>query len=296
MDVLSTQSHSQPVGYLDVAPDSHIIFRPGDSQAEPPKPSTARKICRTKGIYSHDPVLDRSPDELWRFFVMNLKPPRLAVRLIGEHSDESKSCSNRVTDFFIEIDISHFVTEWSQLYAHPDSGWVEQMTINNDPDGALIEQFGPIGTFTGSNSTAWPTLRETVEEYTSSMNRFKEIRMRKRVLWDTWRVKKSLKALVRSTGYRDSIYVEFPMDDYKVVALASSRSSRCAHSGLVQCLCCMSCLCIGFWPAWAIARKSMDTLTCEYLSTQSADEFLSKNSSAIRDAVLRRSRTRLSAA
>ena len=137
-----------------------------------------------------------------------------------------------------------------------------------------------------------PTVRETLEEYASSTNSFKEFRMAKVVVWDIERVDKLLTDLVRSTGYRRDVTVNFPMQDHKVVALASNDWSRAAHSTVVRVLCVVSCLCICFWPAWAIARKRMkNRLDCEYGMGISADEFYSRNCAEIHAAVVRRRRT-----
>ena len=113
--------------------------------------------------------------------------------------------------------------------------------------------------------------------------------MAKVVLWDTDRLKKLLTDLVRSTGYRRDVEVKFPKQDYKVVVLASNMWSRAAHSTVVRVLCVVSCLCICFWPAWAIARKRMkNRLNCEYGMGISADEFYSRNCAEIHATVLRR--------
>jgi hypothetical protein len=134
-----------------------------------------------------------------------------------------------------------------------------------------------------------PTLRETLEEYTSSTNPFKELHLEKQLLWDIERITQLLTDLVRSTGYRSKITVKFPMQDYKVVALASNQYSQAAHSKVVRVLCVLSCLCVVFWPAWAIARKRMkNRLACEYGMAVSADELYSRNCAWIHSSVVGR--------
>lgn len=268
---------SSPPGYFDTVPDSHAFFPPKYA-TRGPTPSTAKSSERIKGVYSHDETLDRNPNELWRFLVSNLRPPRMAVHVSGTHTEtrttgtgkDTSTSSTTVTDFSVQIDVSKYVVpQWSRIVAHPSKG--QAMT---------------------------PTVRETLDEYTSSANPFKELRLAKLVLWDVERVTQLLTDLVRSTGYGkkgglQTIRVQFPMQDYKVVALASNRYSRAAHNKLVRVLCVVSCLCVVFWPAWALARKRMkNRLACEYGMAISADEFFSRNSASVHSAVVQRSRSR----
>jgi hypothetical protein len=260
-------SSSRP-GYFDIVPDSHAFFPP-NLPSSGPKPSTATARENIKGVYSHDPILDRNPNELWRFLVSNLRQPRLAVHISGTHTETRQArrgtITVTVTDFSFYVDVSKYVIpQWTRIVARPKS--------KKDQPGMPT-----------------PTLRETLEEYTSSTNPFKELHLEKQLLWDIERITQLLTDLVRSTGYRSKITVKFPMQDYKVVALASNQYSQAAHSKVVRVLCVLSCLCVVFWPAWAIARKRMkNRLACEYGMAVSADELYSRNCAWIHSSVVGR--------
>ena len=255
---------SSPPGDFDIVPDSHAFFPP-KFPSSGPKPSMAKAREKIKGVYSHDLILDRNPNELWRFLVSNLRQPRLAVHVSGTHTEtrstgvgtETKTTTVTVTDFSFYVDVSKYVIpEWTRIVARPKSKKYQ------------------LGMPT-------PTLRETLEEYTSSTNPFKELRLEKLVLWDIERITQLLTDLVRSTGYgvkrRQKIKVKFPMQDYKVVVQA-------AHSKVVRVL---------FWPASAIARKLMkNRLACEYGMAVSADELYSRNCAWIHSSVVGRRRSK----
>jgi hypothetical protein len=274
---------SSPPGYFDIVPDSYAFFPP-KLPSSGPKHSTATAREKFKGVYSHDPILDRNPNELWRFLVSNLRQPRLAVHVSGTHTETRSTgqggiatgqggianggttTTHTVTDFSFYVDVSKYVIpQWIRIVARPKS----------------------------KKDQPTPTLRETLEEYTSSTNPFKELRLEKQLLWDIERITQLLTDLVRSTGYgvkrRQKITVKFPMQDYKVVALASNQYSQAAHSKVVRVLCVLSCLCVVFWPAWAIARKRMkNRLACEYCMAVSADELYARNCAWIHSSVVGR--------
>lgn len=224
-------------------------------------------------MYSHDPILDHDAEELWRFLLSNLNSPRLAIHVLASHTEtrtrivtrrnkhgtttsRTENYTETVTDCDFSVDVSSYVLpQWSRIVAQSSRGA--------------------------------STVRETLEEYTSSRNAFKEIRLEKIVVWDYDRVTQLLSDLVRSTRLGCHVRVEFPKQDWKVSALASNRRSRAAHSTLVRVLCVLSCLCVVFWPVWAIARKRMkNRLTCEYQMAVRADEFYYRNWCRIRSAVL----------
>lgn len=117
-------------------------------------------------------------------------------------------------------------------------------------------------------------MRETVQEFTSSWDLYKELRLTKLVQWDYGEVERALTDLARSTGYRRSIHVEFPTADHKVVVWASNVCSTTANSMTVRILCCLSCLmlCVA-GPATVIARLRMKKqLTYEYRVGQIVEE------------------------
>jgi hypothetical protein len=262
---------SSPPGYFDIVPDSYAFFPP-KLPSSGPKPSTATAREKFKGVYSHDPILDQNPNELWRFLVSNLRQPRLAVHVSGTHTETRSTgqggiatgqggianggttTTHTVTDFSFYVDVSKYVIpQWIRIVARPKS----------------------------KKDQPTPTLRETLEEYTSSTNPFKELRLEKQLLWDIERITQLLTDLVRSTGYgvkrRQKITVKFPMQDYKVVVQA-------AHSKVVRVL---------FWPASAIARKLMkNRLACEYGMAVSADEFYARNCAWIHSSVVGRRRSK----
>lgn len=250
----------EAAGYYDIVPDTRVFFPPERPSRAPA--SKVETVQKKKGLYSFDPLLDHNTDELWRFLVSNLSRPKLTIRVHGTHTRSTGSSSTTtVTDFKFDIDASQYVVpQWARLYTRPPT----------------------------KQGTA-PTVKETLEEYTGSKNSFKEIRLMKVLDWDFDALKKAIKDVVRSTGYRSSVKVTFPMQDYKVVAAASNEYSKAAQDKAVRVLCCVSLLCLVFWPVWALARKHMkDRLVVEFAMAASAQEFFSRNNARIHWAVSQR--------
>ncbi|KAG0569988.1 hypothetical protein KC19_6G130600 [Ceratodon purpureus] len=256
-----------------IIPDTEVFYPPKHLPTAPP--STVETSLGEDGVYSHDPILDHDAEELWRFLMSNLNSPRLAVHLVGTHSEtrtrmvtstdaEGRTSTNTedytetVTDFSFHVDVSNHVRpQWSRIVTQPRSGT--------------------------------STVRETLEEYASSKNVFKEFRVEKVVLWDYDRVAHLLTDLARSAArWGVHVRVDFPKQDWRVSAFASNRYSRAAHSTLVQVLCVLTCLWIVFLPVWAMSRKRMkNRLACEYEMAVSADEFYNRNWGKIQSAVMR---------
>lgn len=268
-ETTSTSDSASPYD-MGLIPDSRVFFPPKRSSVAPT--SRAERIPKIKGIYSHDPLLDNNPEELWRFLVSNLQAPRMAVGIMGTHTvtttsgtgSNSSTSTTTVTDFSIQLDVSKYVNpQWSRIFTNPSRR--------------------------ASKDVVTPTVRETLEEYAGSKNAFKEFRLLKFVEWDFEELTKSLEELVRSTGYRSTVNITFPMQGYKVVALASNEFSKAANSKVVRVLCVVSCLFLVFWPVWAIARKRMkNRLVCAYGMGASGEVFYARNQRQIYNLVEQR--------
>ena len=261
-----------------IIPDTQIFCPPRCLPMGPP--STVEAIRGEGGVYSNDQILDHDAEELWRFLTSNLNPPRVAIRLFGSHTEtrtrtltstvggtttiRTEDYTLSVTDFDFRVDVSNYVL--------PQGFRI--VTLSRDRLGEPA------------------SVRDTLEEYTSSRNVFKELRLEKHVVWDYDRVVQLLADLVRSsTRHGVHVKVGFPKQDSRVSVFASNGYSRAWHSTLVQVLCVLTCLWIVFLPAWAVVRKRMkNRLSCEFDMAVSADEFYHKNCCKIRSAVLRESK------
>ncbi|KAJ3091920.1 hypothetical protein HK102_012592 [Quaeritorhiza haematococci] len=239
---------NQPQPQLTPLPQSQPLYR---IKSE----TTALDEC----VVSYDPVLDRNPDALWTYFLENLNtPPQMFVKIRGWHTEtrthtvrtrdskghthtRTQRQTHTVTDFDFKIDVSGFVEkEWSQIVSLPPEGGAS---------GSRQAQVEP--------TSVYPTFRETLESYTQSDNKLKEITMSKQISkWDHSLLQHNIVAFVKSQcRFREHVDVVLVKKRHKISARSSSKWSRAAHNGCIQCLCVVSCLCIIFWPMWCLVRK-----------------------------------------
>ncbi|CAM4842740.1 unnamed protein product [Rotaria magnacalcarata] len=138
------------------------------------------------------------------------------------------------------------------------------------------------------------TFRDALEQYTLSNKKIKEIVLKKQCHgWNLEELKKKLIALVRSTGYQNSINVTYNRVNYQIAARSSSKLSQFANSTVVHVLCCISCLCIIFGPIHYCLHtigSARNTIVAEYMMMKSDDIFLQLNAQIIVNSVIQRSR------
>ncbi|CAF2150140.1 unnamed protein product [Rotaria magnacalcarata] len=187
----------------------------------------------------------------------------------GTYQTRSVKNSRVVPEFSFSIDLSPYICEQWQRVAVIPSG------------KARIA--GEIVTF-----------RDALEQYTLSNKKIKEIVLKKQCHgWNLEELKKKLIALVRSTGYQNSINVTYNRVNYQIAARSSSKLSQFANSTVVHVLCCISCLCIIFGPIHYCLHtigSARNTIVAEYMMMKSDDIFLQLNAQIIVNSVIQRSR------
>ncbi|CAF5036948.1 unnamed protein product, partial [Rotaria sp. Silwood1] len=186
----------------------------------------------------------------------------------GNWQTRSVTKSRDVTEFDFSIDLSPYICEqWWRVAVIPS---------------AEARRGGETVTF-----------RDALEQYTLSNKKIKEIVLKKLCHgWNLEELKKKLIALVRSTGYENSINVTYNRIDYKIAARSSSTLSHFANSTLVRVLCYISCLCIIFGPIYCCLRtigSTRDNIVAEYMMMKSDDIFLQFNAQMIVNSVIQRS-------
>jgi hypothetical protein len=213
------------------------VFYPNGSQ-QPPIASTARsKISASGDVESFDDILDHSSEELWKYFLTHLNPPRMNVQISGFHMvtyqktqtvngrDETRTCHERVTDFDFTIPVN-VSPQWTRIVCVPAK--------TGDP-------FMPF--------------KETLEAYVQSSSLMKEIQMNKQILWNYAELVRSLEYCIRCTGFPHQIEIKFPSKGDKVIAYSSGALSRLSHNCMVRTLCVLSCLWIIFLPIFCMLSK-----------------------------------------
>ncbi|KAJ3411179.1 hypothetical protein HDV05_002645 [Chytridiales sp. JEL 0842] len=303
---------SEPPSYWEGSriPMKDILYRTD----LPPMPDSLAEFTKSKGtVKSHDPKLDKNPDELFKFFLTHVKEkPGLKVHIVGTHTEnytrvetytndrgqtKTKEIpeSKTVTDFNFYFDLSSYVSEsWSHLMAVPkgkatsDRGGVLGLNGRLDWKNGWIPERGdlvpevrmePQDTGTGQ----W---RSVLEEYTATNNWFKEIHLSKVIPWDYDALIAAINRAIRWTGYTHNIDITFPKSSHKIAAYSSHPASKLAQNSCVQCLCCISCLCIIAAPIYYLCRKKITgRLECVYPTYWGGQEFYERNAAVMVKAV-----------
>ncbi|KAI8896105.1 hypothetical protein BC833DRAFT_598865 [Globomyces pollinis-pini] len=254
-----------------VIPDGNLLF----PQNCPPidKPSTVK--CNINGsgnIETYEPALDSDTDELWKFFMSHLSPPKVTIQVNGHHQEtrtrtvvrdgqsHMETYQESVQDFNFTFDISPFVSPlWARIACVPIPGQPPK------------------------------TYKDTLAEYATSKNKLKEIHLEKQANWDYGQISNMIVGCVRATGYPHSIIVTYPTTGNKVHVYASGGVSQLAHNNCVKCLCVVTCLCIIFFPMYYMARKkTSNKIICDYSINLSPMEFYARNYYNIQHHVRRR--------
>ena len=157
--------------------------------------------------------------------------------------------AERVSDFRTELDASQFVNAYGTIYSIPDS------------KGDLV------------------TVDEIMQSYVQSTNKFKRIRLEKRPLWNFQQLDQAIRGAVKSTGFPHSISVTFPMKNNRMTVSSDSSINKFQEHGCTRFLCCISCLCIIFYPILLMARKTFgaSTLRADFPMTISEQDWFMAN-------------------
>jgi len=244
-DIALFQQYAPSFDYSTV-PHSYLVT---PDQCPRVQPSTA--TFQVDGhIKSFDPVLDKNPDEIWKFFLTHMMAPKVVFEVHGHHTvrrrgRKGKSHTHRVTDFRFSVAINRFINpQWSAILAKPD----------------------PIK---GQRS-----FDEIIKEYAASNSTLKDIIVHKELDWDLVTARKIIYDIVRATGYNRVININIIKLEDAVEINSSSTLSRASQNGCFKCLCFITCLCVVVYPMMWCARKNMDNMIVARFGVNlSMDEF-----------------------
>jgi hypothetical protein len=202
--------------------------------------STAKYEIKNGKIKTFDSRLEENADEVWKFFLTHIAPPRLFIVMHGYHTEtrsetytdsdgnsQTRTKEVDVTDFLFKLDCSQYVQRWTRMAAEPRR--------NHRP----------------------LTIKETIDEFAQCQKSIKEIQMRKQVMWDLNELESALRYCIRNTGYSSEIAIKFDMEGADVEVYSSDQWNRMAHDTCCNVLCVLSCLWILFLPLYHLNSNSI---------------------------------------
>jgi hypothetical protein len=168
-------------------------------------------------------------NELWRYFMCNLKPPTQIVQIHGFHDEWRRTSDGRrrvqVDDFNFCIEMTRFVSPaWSRIICQPKKNQESK------------------------------SFKQTLQEYATSERSMKEIHLKKQVICDFEGLSVALHDCVKRTGYQGQISIQFLRHGDDVSAYSSTFLSRMAHNTLARVLCVLTCLWTLFLPIYCCMR------------------------------------------
>ena len=147
-----------------------------------------------------------------------------------------------------------------------------------------------------TKSNEYVSFRDALEQYTHLDRSIKHITLRKQIYgWDYSALRNSIIGLVRSTGYRESVDVSFPVSATDIIARSPSKLSQYSSSTCVRVLCVLSCLWIIFAPIYCCLNRmgtTRDRIAADFSILATPEIFLQKNAALIVQAVNARSFSR----
>lgn len=199
--------------------------------------STAQASFTANGnVESFDQMLEFNVDEIWKFFITNLHAPKLFVNISGSHTTHHRRRNSHgsttihtttVTDFDIKLDVSHYINQiWSKIVCEPRRGTQE-----------------------------FKTFRQILEDYCASDKTFKDIILKKQVIWAYNEIYMICYNIVRSTGYYHSVNISFQNYGNEVQVHTGNAWNKMANNVCCRVLCVVSCLCVLFWPMYCGMKK-----------------------------------------
>ncbi len=166
----------------------------------------------------------------------NLNSPALFININGSHQNRYTSRDSNgnttthtetVYDFKIDLDISHYISPiWSKIVCQPRPG-----------------------------SNEFKTFRQVLEEYCQTKKTFKDIILRKQVVWAYYEIYMICYNIVRSTGYCHNVSISFTNRADEVQVHTGNAWNKMANSVCCRVMCVLSCLCVIFWPIYCGMKK-----------------------------------------
>lgn len=283
---------------------------------DPLAPSVERLVSpylkdATGHEYYIDRRLDTDPTFLQRHMeACALSPPRPFVHLRGTHSESVRRDGKTQNETRVDFDIKYELTPHLYRDVRTGTSWRELRAA--DPfakvrRGTVLPTRAPGfgGASGGAVEAGKAGLEEWCHRYCASHAGLKTFLLRRAVVgFDEELVRRKLEALVRATGYRGRVAVDFPVLDAEVEVYNEARTNRWRLLAWVRWMFVFSLLFLVAWPwlflrtkrfevievAWAFSRRGGDGRrgnAREYVSV-SEEQWYNMWARAIRKAVLER--------
>ncbi|KAL3428088.1 hypothetical protein PVAG01_01597 [Phlyctema vagabunda] len=194
-------------------------------------------------------------------------PPTYILSIHGTHTEtvrrHGKSESkNRVTDFWIKIDITHLLTsepgrnrpnvdDRIELLAHNQRGYRGGVFPSKRPIPADVEEGKELG--------AW------CERFVSNPARVKSFTLKKEITnHDTKKVEQLVRSLVASTFYRGHLSVDFVMQDHELIVFSPSKINELRTIRWLRWFCYLTFLWMITWPILFFKTKKYEVAKAIY--------------------------------
>ncbi|RIA85725.1 hypothetical protein C1645_781269 [Glomus cerebriforme] len=198
------------------------------------------------GVISKDPKLNKDPKELHNFFISKNDKPEMAIAIYGYHTEEKDGMTQvisshgyekreindvEITDFNFKIDLSDHILPQGEIHTIPPK---------DDDDYDIKDS---------------KDLMQVLEEYCKNSGGFKEIEMRKVIIWDYESLSKAIATIIRQQHYYNNIKISFPLRNNLIKVQSTSTLYNITNNKWIQLFCLLTCLWIIFWPIWWLYRK-----------------------------------------
>jgi hypothetical protein len=233
-------------------PQGHTLFNDGRTISRIRSPASFE--MNSSGIKTFDKLLDKDPEELWKFFISHLNKPKILIKIKGHHTETHYDTDNttreeEVIDFEFQLDMTQYISD----------NWIK---IQSEPRKAYPQK----------------SYKESLQEYTQSDNKFKEIYMQKQVIWNYDEMGRVIEYCIRNTGYKNQLKITFPVQNDKVYVYSSNEYHQLSHNNALRCILCVTCLWIVALPFYCLLRKkNSNKLIADFEMTVTPAEFYSRN-------------------
>lgn len=197
------------------------------------------------------------------------KPPRPFVRIHGTHrqmvEENGKKTEKAVTDFEVSVELTPYL--FSDVATQ--LSWRETRTVENNEKtcrGTVFRKRASgykqdIEVGTGPK----PTLAEWCHRYCASHATVKCFVLRRRVVgFDEEKLRSQLDALVRSTNYRGSVCITFPVKDEYVFIYNDCWINRWRYTNWIRWIFYLTFLWIFSWPFLYFFTKTFEVVTADW--------------------------------
>jgi hypothetical protein len=178
------------------------------------------------------------------------------INIKGHHGTYNKK-KGQVIDFEFQLDMTQYIKDnWIKIQSEPRKGYPQK------------------------------SYKESLQEYTQSDNKFKEIYMQKQVIWNYGEMGRVIEYCIRNTGYKDWITITFPVQNDKVYVFSSNEFThschKCMDNNALSLILFVTGLWIIVWPfcclfSCLLRKKNSNKLIADFEMTVTPAEFYSRN-------------------